>query len=211
MNSDQPETLTSSTSLPLNLGQWLSAESAHAEIGDTRHAEAGRRILEAAEGILAQAELLLESLSVESYREKMPVAFNASIGGHLRHCLDHFTSVVRGRGHALVDYDQRARDVRIETDPEYALEVTRGLRRQLEQVTISELACHVVARCEVSYGQGNSPVTGSSFGREMVYCIAHAIHHYALIAVMARLQGTQLPDHFGVAPSTVAHQRAARA
>ena len=39
----------------------------------------------------------------------------------------------------------------------------------------------------------------------MVYSIAHAIHHYALISVMARLMEVKLPMNFGVAPSTVAH------
>ena len=39
----------------------------------------------------------------------------------------------------------------------------------------------------------------------MVYAIAHAIHHYALISVMSRLMDANLPEHFGVAPSTVAH------
>ena len=64
------------------------------------------------------------------------------------------------------------------------------------------------ARCEVSYAHGDSPVTGSTFGREMVYAIAHAIHHYALISIMARLMEVSLPEHFGVAPSTVAQQKA---
>jgi hypothetical protein len=57
----------------------------------------------------------------------------------------------------------------------------------------------------VSYAQGHSPLTGSTFGRELVYCIAHAIHHYALISIMARLMEVKLPEHFGFAPSTVAH------
>ncbi len=74
------------------------------------------------------------------------------------------------------------------------LRQARGDRKQL-------------ARCEVSYAHGDSPVTGSTFGREMVYSVAHAIHHYALISIMARLMDAKLPEHFGVAPSTVAHQK----
>ena len=49
-------------------------------------------------------------------------------------------------------------------------------------------------------------MTGSSLGRELVYAIAHAIHHYALISIMARLMEARLPENFGVAPSTVTHQ-----
>ena len=77
----------------------------------------------------------------------------------------------------------------------------------LERLDPAMLAEPVLARCEVSYDQGRSSVTGSTLGRELVYVIAHGIHHYALITVMARLQGAELPPEFGVAPSTVRHRR----
>ena len=171
-----------------------------------------RRIVNAAVAILAQGEALLNAVSVANYTQRVPVAFNASIGGHYRHCLDHFGSLLRGFDADTVDYDHRERDVRIESDPAFALAVTRQLRVQLECLPLSSIDAAVRARCEVSYAHGDSPVTGSTFGREMVYAIAHAIHHYALIAVMARLMGATLPEHFGIAPSTVAHlaQQAAR-
>ena len=85
------------------------------------------------------------------------------------------------------------------------------MRRTLEQLTPDTLCTEVKARCEVSYTHGNSPVTRSTLARELVYCIAHAIHHYALISVMARLMEVKLPENFGVAPSTVAHQKATAA
>lgn len=165
-------------------------------------------ILDAAIAILTQGEDLLRTLSAESYTRRVPLAFNASIGGHYRHCLDHFTSLLRGLDADEVDYDHRERDARVESRPEFALVLTRQIRAQLEQLPPGALNASVRARCEVSYAHGDSPVTGSTFGREMVYAIAHAIHHYALISVMARLMDVKLPEHFGVAPSTVAHQQA---
>ena len=167
--------------------------------------EDARRIVQAALAILAQGEHLLRALSVESYTRRVPLAFNASIGGHYRHCLDHFASLLRGLDADEVDYDHRARDARLEAEPDFALTRTRQLRAQLEQLPPGALAVPVRARCEVSYAPGESPVTGSTFGRELVYAIAHAIHHYALISVLARLQEATLPEAFGVAPSTVAH------
>ncbi len=164
-----------------------------------------RRILAAAVEILHQGELLLGSLEFTTYAEKLPIAFNASIGGHYRHCLDHFTSLLGGIDCSVVDYDHRQRDLRIETLPDFALVLTRRIRAVLECLEPSGLDSRVLARCEVSYAHGESPMTKSSVGRELVYIIAHAIHHYALISVMARLQGVDLPAAFGVAPSTVAH------
>ena len=169
--------------------------------------EDARRIVQAALAILAQGESLLRALSLESYTRRVPLAFNASIGGHYRHCLDHFASLLHGLDADEVDYDHRARDPRLETEPDFALARTRQLRAQLEQLSLGALATAVRARCEVSYAPGDSPVTGSTFGRELVYAIAHAIHHYALISVMARLLEATLPENFGVAPSTVAHAK----
>ncbi len=36
---------------------------------------------------LLQGEALLTEINDDSYTRKVPVAFNASIGGHYRHCL----------------------------------------------------------------------------------------------------------------------------
>lgn len=173
-------------------------------------ASPNRNVLDAAVAILLQGEQLLAALTPAAYARRMPVAFNASIGGHYRHCLDHFACLLDGRETGEVDYDHRERDARVEQQPEFALERTRDLRIALERLLPATLALPVTARCEVSYARGESSVTGSSLGRELVYVIAHAIHHYALIAVMARLSGATLPENFGIAPSTVAYQSASQ-
>jgi hypothetical protein len=164
------------------------------------------RILNAAVAILEQGADLLRTLSLQNYTARVPVAFNASIGGHYRHCLDHFASLLHSLDSDLVDYDHRARDRRIESDTQFALTLSEQLRARLQELRPRLLNSPVRARCEVSYAHGNSPVTSSTFGRELVYAIAHAIHHFALISVMARLLEIKLPENFGVAPSTVAHQ-----
>jgi uncharacterized damage-inducible protein DinB len=167
----------------------------------------GGRILAAAVEILNQGEDLLTVLTLEHYTKRVPLAFNGSIGGHYRHCLDHFTSWLRALDSDLVDYDRRERDPLIETDPVFARHLTRQMRESLERMTPDDLARMVKTRCEVSYVHGGSPLTVSTYGRELVYAIAHSVHHYALISVMARLLEVTLPPQFGVAPSTVAHRR----
>jgi uncharacterized damage-inducible protein DinB len=163
------------------------------------------RVLAAAVAILEQGEDLLTALTDAQYTARVPAVFNGCIGGHYRHCLDHFASLLRAVGSDVVDYDHRDRDPRIETQPRYALHVTRDLRARLGLLSESQLAARVTTRCEVSYEHGDSPSTTSSFARELAYCIAHAIHHFALISVITRLTGVVLPENFGVAPSTVAH------
>lgn len=192
---------------PYPNGRWQPVDSAPLDCAMPEdNLDDARRIVSAAVAILRQGEDLLRALSVEAYTRRVPLAFNACIGGHYRHCLDHFTSLLRGLDADEVDYDHRERDARIESQPDFALDLTQRMRAQLEQLPLGALDAPVRARCEVSYARGDSPVTGSTFGREMVYAIAHAIHHFALISVMARLMEVRLPEHFGVAPSTMAHQ-----
>ena len=202
MNSCKAKTITSGNEKMTSAS--ATAERSDDTIPDDRLDDA-RRIVSAASAILAQGEDLLRALSVERYTCRVPLAFNACIGGHYRHCLDHFTSLLRGLDADELNYDQRERDVRIESQPEFALAVTRQLRAQLEGLPSGALAAPVRVRCQVSYAHGDSPATSSTFGRELVYVIAHAIHHFALISIMARLLDLKLPVHFGVAPSTAAH------
>lgn len=171
------------------------------------HVDDARRIITAAAAILRQGEGLLDRLPAETYSRTLPTAFGASIGGHYRHCLDHFASLLAGVDQDMVDYDERERDARIEQEPAFAREATEKIGARLERLDAAMLAEPVMARCEVSYGLGNSPITASTLGRELVYVIAHGNHHYALITVMARLQGADVPEDFGVAPSTVHHRR----
>jgi uncharacterized damage-inducible protein DinB len=169
--------------------------------------EDGERILNGAADLLRQAELLLAEIQPSAYSTPVPAVFNASIGGHIRHCLDHFTSLLNGFDTGLIDYDHRERDPRVERDPAFALELTRALRADLNRLHPELLDAPIVARCEVSYRRGDAPVAQSSLGRELMYAIAHGIHHFALISVMATLQDVSLPDGFGMAPSTLAHLR----
>lgn len=166
-----------------------------------------QRILQAALAVLDQGERLLDAVSPDDYSSKMPVAFNASIGGHFRHCLDHFTSFQRALDRDVVDYDARDRDSRVESDPAFARQLIRQLCASLETLPPELLARAIAVRTEVSYKSGEPPVTQSTLGRELAYVIAHAIHHFALIAVMSRLNGVWLDTNFGLAPSTASYEK----
>lgn len=89
-----------------------------------------------------------------------------------------------------------------------ALEATRRIWTALQTMEAGAMDRAISTRCAVSYREGESPVTRSSLARELVYAVTHGIHHFALISVMARLLDATLPPEFGVAPATVAHQKA---
>ncbi len=156
---------------------------------------------------LAQGEALLAQLTDAEYTRRLPVAFNACIGGHYRHCLDHFRSLLDAATDGDLNYDQRERGTLIETDRFAALNATRELREAYQQLDPIFLCRPLNVTCKSSYATSGSQASPSTVGREIMYAVAHAVHHYALIGFMAGVMGLALPAGFGIAPSTLKHQK----
>jgi len=165
-------------------------------------------LLQAVTETLTQGETLLLSLSDDAYTCKLPVAFNASIGGHFRHCLDHFRSLLAAATDGDLNYDHRERGTIIETDRLAALRATRELREAYGRIDSALAARPLTVTCKTAYSTTGSQSAPSTVGREIMYSVAHAVHHYALIGVMAGTMGVPLPAGFGIAPSTLKHQAA---
>ena len=156
--------------------------------------------------VLNQGDAMLSELDDESYVRKLSTAFAASIGGHYRHCLDHFRSLLDAARDGHLNYDHRERGTLVETDRFAALNATRALREGYERLSPAWLERELAVTCKTSYASTGSQTSGSTVGREIMYVVAHAVHHYALIGIMGGLMGLQMPAGFGVAPSTVKYQ-----
>ena len=165
-------------------------------------------LVQSAVEVLRQGEALLASLEDEQYVRRLPVVFGSAIGGHYRHCLDHFECLLEGGAAVEVNYDHRRRDARIENSRLFALAETRRLKETCEKIPPLALELPLQVISTVNYEGGAASPTASSFGRELMYAVAHAIHHYALLAVMCGLQGVRVPSGFGIAPSTLQHEAA---
>ncbi len=165
-----------------------------------------RELIQSVIETLRQGEILLAEISDETYVRKVTVAFNASIGGHYRHCLDHFNTLLEAAASGDLNYDHRERGTLVEKDRFAALNATRELRAGFEKWNPDFLARHLNVTCQTSCSTNGSQVSSSTIGREVMYAVAHAVHHYALIGVMVGIMGLPLPNDFGVAPSTLKHQ-----
>ncbi|MCC5839473.1 MAG: hypothetical protein JJT96_05045 [Opitutales bacterium] len=157
---------------------------------------------------LRQGDCLLVAIDDTSYTAPIEAVYGATIGSHYRHCLEHFEALLNTVASGRVDYDARLRDPVVENDRATALVRTRALiARFRDGLAKEELAAPVSIRCKVSYLGEVSPEVASTFAREAMYAVVHAIHHYALIGIICRLQGVPPPEGFGIAPSTAQHRR----
>lgn len=165
-----------------------------------------RELIQAVIETLRQGETLLAEISDEAYTCTVPVAFHAAIGGHYRHCLDHFRILLDAATAGDLNYDHRERGTLVETDRFAALNATRELCAGYAALDSVWLNRPLAVTCKTSYSTSGSQTSPSTVGREVMYSVAHAVHHFALIGVMAGILGLKLPPGFGVAPSTLKHQ-----
>ena len=150
---------------------------------------------------------MLARLTPEQFCYTHQPLFESSLGKHLRHILDHYLSFKRDYASGLIDYDQRLRDSELETNLDHAQAVIAQIIDFLEGLTIAraEQPLEVLMCSDVALPTGS--ITVSSLGRELQFLHGHCVHHYALMAALLRLQGIEIDNAFGVAPSTLIYQQ----
>lgn len=155
---------------------------------------------------LRQVYDLVAGMTDEQFTQAPGGALASSIGGHVRHNLDHVAAAVTGLPCGAVDYDQRVRGTAVETDRRAALASARQL--ELDLVRIDWCRLPGAVRLTLLPAPGRPQVDlMTTPDRELAFVLSHTIHHNALIAVIAAAVGAVVPPGFGYAPSTVAYQR----
>lgn len=150
-----------------------------------------------------QALIMLKTISAADYRFPCVEVFSSSIGQHFRHCIEHYETLLKAAEMgSRIDYEDRLRENILEVDPEIAAIRLRSIQARLANLTSSN------DLIEVLDTGADNPAT-SSINRELQYLVSHTVHHYALIAVIASKVGHPLPQHFGIAPSTLRYRKEA--
>lgn len=175
-----------------------------------------KQLLEDNHAVLQQGAALVRDLDSGAYTQNAPHLALSGVGPHLRHVVDFYERLlaplengVNGSDPAIrIDYDARARDPRMETDPQHAHLV---LERTIERLRAVIDHPAVVHGKSVQVRADGSPWIESTVVRELQSIVSHTVHHFALIAIAVRAQGGTVEPEFGVAPSTLRHWREERA
>ena len=163
-------------------------------------------LLAAMDEVLEQGEALLLGLSDNQYADAVCDGSAAAIGAHYRHSLEHFKILFEAVQEPGIDYDRRQRDGGLERERLQALQATRDFRHAARFLATLPAERTIEARTKISYASPASCSASSTLGREIMYAVSHAIHHYALIGMICGARKIAMPPHFGVAPSTIAFQ-----
>ena len=164
---------------------------------------AGAAVVTPLRAVLAQLAEVVAALDDGQYRRKGVAQLNASVGGHVRHCLDHVSALLAGLDTGVVDYEKRERGGDIETRRTAAVDLMKDLDDRLARNHAVDPATGVSTVVMLAADQ--PPLKArSTFGRECGFVLSHTIHHSAMIGAMVRDMGGDVPEHFGYAPGTVA-------
>ena len=159
----------------------------------------------AVKDVLQQGCIFLDRIDDETYGRPLEGEFAASLGTHYRHVLDHFLCLAEGIRTAQVNYDQRRRNAQLESSVTCARLVTEGLIDELGGLSGEILQHECAVTYSVGYRETGAEAVRSNLAREVMFCVGHAIHHYAILRLLCAGVGMQLPYEFGVAPSTLKH------
>lgn len=155
---------------------------------------------------LNEIKNVLLQLTNEQYTFQSATLFGATIGQHVRHILEFYQSVLNGLETKTVNYDNRKRNLLIETDTKFAIQVLDGICSKLKDDNSDQ---KMILEGNFCAEEGKQIQIETSFLRELAYCLEHSIHHQALIKVgllevncLGFIDGT-----FGLAPATIRHRR----
>lgn len=159
--------------------------------------------------LLKQLSTVIDGLTDTQFVTKVPVLSNATIGQHVRHTLEFFICLMDAKNEGVVNYDERKHDQFIEQETQLAGSVILSVQEFLLKET-EDFALRLKANYSIENAYSETITT--NFYRELAYNIEHAIHHMALIKIGCRAvcPDLELPEHFGVASSTVRYHQSQR-
>ncbi len=157
---------------------------------------------------LHSAKGIINSIPADKYNHVAAPYFESCLGKHMRHILDHYLCFIRDIESGTVNYEKRNRYARLETDAQYSLTVIDNICRFFDQMRDAPVEDkHVSVLLCNDMNQPEGAATYSSLRRELQFLHGHSVHHFALIATMLRFHGISTDRGFGVAPSTLAHEK----
>jgi len=133
----------------------------------------------------------------------------STIGKQLRHAHAHFLLLLEAITDSqskewVVNYDVRQRNTPMETNIQSAKEAMENLIAKLNE--FNELQLRSEDPIVVNAVTPDRQILQSSLGREIWFAAHHAIHHWAMVRVVAAEQDIKVDDSFGVAPSTLLYR-----
>ncbi len=151
---------------------------------------------------LKQIKDLTQNISDIEYQKPCQTLFKSSVGQHIRHALEFYICLFKGLEDKIVNYDERKRQIDLQSQPEVASRVIDEIINQIETIKTNQ---SIEVKANYTSDDDDEVCMYSSLYRELGFCLEHCIHHQALVKTgLKELNCLNLVDQsFGIAPSTL--------
>lgn len=145
---------------------------------------------------------VVRNLSPEEFSHPSELLSGSSLGQHIRHILELYTTLIDSPVPGIVNYDKRQRNTELERNPILSAEIIEELIAKLTKTTLDR---PLILQGDFGQGDGESIEIKTSLFRELAYNLEHSIHHQALIKIGLVEMGLKslIDENFGVAPATI--------
>ncbi|MEJ7586810.1 MAG: hypothetical protein WKI04_04535 [Ferruginibacter sp.] len=161
-------------------------------------------IKQSVHAIFIQLEDSLVQLSSQQYcQKKINTLSGASIWQHVRHVVEMFICLQDGYTSGIVNYENRKRDITIETLKGTAIVIMNKINSAL-------LNENKVLVLEAGFYENSDELNKipTKYFREIACNLEHAFHHMVLIKIAVnKVPDTQLRDGYGVASSKLKYRK----
>lgn len=158
-----------------------------------------RELFEEAKSVLNKLVTCLRNLNSNDYTKPIPILGNSTVGEHTRHVIEFFQCLSKGYESGEFNYDDRKRELLIQTSSEFAIECISTI--------ISELHRPNKDLILTSHFLKSDDVIVTNYRRELHYNIEHCIHHQAIIKIgLMALGVTNVDKNFGVSNATMKYR-----
>ena len=106
----------------------------------------------------------------------------------------------------VVDYDSRRRGASVETQRQSAINELHSIREHIDR-RVAPLCLPIDVKTEVCIESTQYALIPSNLARELAFISSHAIHHFALIKVIAKMLGASIDETVGLAPASATFER----
>lgn len=160
------------------------------------------QLYQAIRSTFQQLTVVLEQLTPDQYKTPSENLSGSSIGQHTRHIIELYQCLLNGYETGIISYDDRKRDVLIETDQHFAKQLLSDISSSIDKENV-ELQ---LTGAYKEYSADKLHIA-TNYYRELLYNHEHTIHHMALIRVgLKELITEPVAEHFGIASSTIRHR-----
>ena len=153
--------------------------------------------------IIDQLIDLLNDIDSTVYKDALQPLHFSTVGQHVRHITEFYLCALKGHENGVVDYDARERNLLIEIDKNFTIELLENVKTQLQTLKSDH---NLILKSK--FGGDEALEIPSSFFRELTYLIEHTIHHLAIIKIGLNEvhPEIEIPKNFGVAHSTLRYR-----